>query len=89
MPLFFFHIRGVRQELSCDELGLEFPDLKTVYLNALCAARVVGAELEACDRNPRGCTIEVTSAAGELVFTLPFSKALDDQVHHLLPRYVQ
>lgn len=89
MPLFFFHVRGVRQELSCDELELEFPDVKTVYLKTLCVARAIGAELEACGRNPRDCTIEVMSAVGELVFTLPFSEALDDQVHHLLPRYVQ
>ncbi|PVE20993.1 hypothetical protein DC522_29160 [Microvirga sp. KLBC 81] len=89
MPLFFFHIRGVHQELSRDELGLEFPDLKTVYLETFCAARDIAIELTACGRNPRGCTIEVMNAADELVFELPFSEALDHQIHHLLRRFLQ
>lgn len=89
MPRFFFHIRGVHQELSRDELGLEFPDVKTVYIETFCAARDIGAELVARGRSPRGCIIEVMNAAGELVFRLPFSEALGHQVHHLPRRFLQ
>jgi uncharacterized protein DUF6894 len=89
MPRFFFHIRGVHQELSRDELGLEFPDVKTVCIETICAARDIGAELAACGRSPRDYTIEVVNAAGELVFALPFSEALGHQVHHLPRRFLQ
>jgi hypothetical protein len=77
MPLFFFHVRGAHQELSRDELGLEFPDVETVYFMTLCAAWAVGADLAACGLSARDCSIEVTDAADELVFMVPFAEALD------------
>lgn len=89
MPLFFFHVRGIRQELSRDELGLEFPDMDTVYLETFYAARDIWIELTARGRSPCGYSIEVMSAADELVFELPFSEALDHRVHYLLRRFLQ
>jgi hypothetical protein len=83
MPLFFFHIRGADERLSRDEIGLEFPDVRTLYFTTLCAAWDVGAELEALGHNPRDCAIEVMNAANELVFKLPFSEALDYQVFYV------
>jgi hypothetical protein len=82
MPLFFFHIRDAHQELSRDEMGLEFPDVETVYLMTLRAALDVEAELAACGLSPRDYVIEVVDAADRLVFKLPFSEALDQRFLH-------
>ena len=89
MPLFFFHIRSVRQELSRDELGLEFPDVTTVYRETLCAARDIAIELAACGRSPRDYAIEVMTDADELVLELRFSEALSYQVPQLQRRFLQ
>ena len=42
MPHFFFHVRGACQELSRDELGLDFPDVETAYRETFSAARISG-----------------------------------------------
>lgn len=78
MPRFFFHVRGARQELSRDELGLDFPDVATAYREAFYAARDVKVVLTASGRHPCDYIIEVVNAADELVFRIPFSAILDD-----------
>ena len=80
MPWFFFHIRGIRHDLSRDELGLEFPDVETAYLEAFYAARDIRTKFVASSQNPRDYTIEVTNAADELVFDLSFSAVFDHEV---------
>ena len=77
MPRSFFHVRGVCQALSRDEIGLDFPDVATAYRETLLAAQDIGALFAACGRHPRDYVIEVANAADELVFTLPFSTALN------------
>jgi hypothetical protein len=89
MPWFFFHVRGIRQELSRDELGLDFPDVETAYLETLCAARDIGTAFAASGRNVRDFRIEVTNAADELIFRLPISEAIDHQVPRLPRRFLQ
>jgi hypothetical protein len=89
MPHFFFHVRGARQELSRDELGLDFPDVETAYRETFCAARDIRAVFTARGRQPRDYTIEVENAANELVFRLPFSEALDHRVPRLTRRLRQ
>jgi hypothetical protein len=76
MPHFFFHIRGPDQSLSRDELGSEFPDVETAYLEMFHAAQDLGGEFAVCGQNPRDYAIEVMNASDELVFELPFSELL-------------
>src|SRR5215217_2938762 len=89
MPWFFFHIRGVRHDLSRDERGLDFPDVETAYLETFYAARDIGTTFAACSGNVRDYTIEVTNAADELIFRLPISEAIDHQVPRLPKRFLQ
>ena len=89
MPLFFFHVTDMCQELSRDEVGLEFPDTLTVRLETFCAAHDIGAELAACGLSPHDYTILVTNATGELVFELPFCEVLDHEVYPLMRRVLQ
>jgi len=76
MSQFFFHLREPRG-LSRDELGVDFPDVETAYLEAYRAARDIARELKAKGRNPRCYSFEITTAAGEPVLELPFSETLD------------
>jgi hypothetical protein len=89
MPWFFFHIRDIRHDLSRDELGLDFPDVETAYLETFCAARDIGTAFAACGRNVRDFSIEVVNAADELIFRLPISEAIDRQVPRLPRRFLQ
>ena len=89
MPHFFFHVRGACQELSRDELGLDFPDVETAYRETFCAARDISAVLAACGQHPRDYAIEVVNAADELIFRLTFSEALDQRVPSLTRRWRQ
>ena len=82
MPHFFFHVRGARQDLSRDELGIDFPDVETAYRETFCAARDISAVFAACGQHPCDYTIEVVDAKDKLMFRLPFSVSLD----HRAPR---
>ncbi len=87
MPRFFFHVRGARQELSRDELGLEYPDMETACRETFCAAQDIRAVFAACGRNTCGYTIEVVNGADELVYMLPLSEALDHHLPYLSRRF--
>jgi hypothetical protein len=89
MPWFFFHVRGIRHDLSRDELGLDFPDVETAYLETFCAARDIGTAFAASGRNVQDFRIEVTNAADELIFRLPIAEAIDHQVPRLPRRFLQ
>ncbi|WP_114943563.1 DUF6894 family protein [Microvirga calopogonii] len=89
MPRFFFHVRGHHQELSRDELGLDFPDVETAYCVTFCAAHDIRAAFATHGQHPGDYTIEVTNAAEELVFSLPFSAAFEGWVPQLPGRFCQ
>jgi hypothetical protein len=74
MPRFFVHVRGARNELSRDDLGLDFPDVETAYLEVFRAALEIRRELAFQGRDPLGCAIEVVNASDKLIFVLPFSE---------------
>ena len=80
VPRFFFHVRGIHQELSRDELGLDVPDMETAYFMTISAARDLRSVFASRGQNPRDYTIEVTTAVDELVFELPFSVIFDHEV---------
>jgi hypothetical protein len=89
MPHFFFHVRGACQELSRDELGLDFPDVETAYRETFSAAQDLRAVFAARGQHPRDYAIEVVNAADELIFRLTFSEALDQRVPSLTRRWRQ
>ena len=77
MTLFFFHLRGGPAGLSRDDVGVDFPDAETAYLEAHQAAKDMAREWLKQGRNPRGYAFEIENASGELVLELPFAEALD------------
>ena len=77
MPRFFFHVRRADEGLSRDELGLDFPDVQTAYIEVFRAARDIGGEFALRGQNPQDYAIEVTDGSYELVFNLPFSDVVD------------
>ena len=79
MPRFFFHIRCRDQSLSCDDLGLDFPDVETACAEAFRAARDLEGVFAVRGQDPRDYTVEVVNTSGELVFNLPFSEIFDRQ----------
>ncbi|MBQ0819853.1 hypothetical protein HPT29_000075 [Microvirga terrae] len=89
MPRFFFHVRGAREGLSRDELGLNFPDVETAYREAFCAARDIRGVFALRGQHPCDYTIEVANAADELIFSLPFSTAFGRRMHRRTKRFRQ
>ncbi len=79
MPLFFFHLRGGSEGPDLDEDGLDLPDAEAAYLEAHQTALDMAQEWLRKGRNPRGYAFEVVNGAGEVVFEVPFAKALDRQ----------
>jgi hypothetical protein len=78
----------MREVLSRDELGLDFPDVETACLRTYCAACAIGTELAACGRSPWDYTILVMNAADEVVFRLPFSEALEHRPRSPFRRFL-
>ncbi|MFC1458474.1 DUF6894 family protein [Microvirga arabica] len=77
MPRFFFHLRGVLEDLDQD--GVDLPDMEAAYLEAHQSALDMAQEWLHQGRNPRGYAFEVVNDTGEVVFELPFAEALDRQ----------
>ena len=77
MPRFFFHVRGADERLSRDELGLDYPNEETAYLEAFRAAKDLRGEFAVRGENPQDYVIEVANASHELVFDLPFADVFD------------
>ena len=80
MPRFFFHIRGFRQGLSRDELGLDFPDAETAYLEAFRAGSDLRSEFVARAQSPHNYSIVIANAAHELVSEIPFSEVFGPRI---------
>jgi hypothetical protein len=76
VPHFYFHLRD---ELGFhpDDVGLDFPDVETSYLEAFRAAVGLWGELLQQRRDPRCSRFEITDARGEPLFELPFSEVPD------------
>ena len=77
MPRFFFHIRSADQRLSRDELGVDFPDLETAYVEVFRAARDICDAFTTRGEDPQDYVIAVANASHEFVFDLPFSYVFD------------
>jgi hypothetical protein len=84
MPRFFVHVRSACNDLSRDELGLDYPDVETAYLEVVRAAWEIQRELASQGRDPKGYAVEVVTTLGELAFALPFSE-IDDHRFALPP----
>jgi hypothetical protein len=80
MPQFVFHIRDFRQGLTRDELGLDFPDAETAYLEAFQAGLDLRREFVARGQSPRDYSIVIANSAHELVSELPFSDVFRDRM---------
>lgn len=89
MPRFFFHIRGARQELSRDEIGLNFPDVETAYRETFRAAQDIRTVLAASGGDSWEYSIDVVDTAHDLVFRLSLADPLDYRVVPLTRRFRQ
>jgi hypothetical protein len=78
MPRFFFHVRGADERLSCDELGLDYPNEDTAYLAAFRAAKDLRGEFAVRGESPQDYVIAVANASHQLVFNLPFAEVFDE-----------
>lgn len=85
MPHFFFHFRD-EVGLECDELGCEFPDVETAYLEAFAAATSLWTEMLEQRRDPRLARFEVSDADGHSIFELPLSEVLASTTARSLKR---
>jgi hypothetical protein len=75
MPLYHFHLHECGTVII-DEEGLEKPNMKSVREEAVMGARELMASKLMKGKVCLSCHIEVTNAAGEVVYTLPFKKAV-------------
>jgi len=76
MPHFFFNFRQ-GDEFAPDAMGIELPDVEAAYLEVFKAAQEMWGQLLQQRRDPRRCTFEVCSQAGDLLFVFPFQEVLD------------
>lgn len=76
MPLYYFHVRGGPEDIVAEE-GLDYPDEAAARRAALAgvrgmiAADAVEGILDLSNR------LDVTDSAGRLLFSIPFSSALE------------
>jgi hypothetical protein len=73
---YYFHLR-IGETVSPDEIGLEFANLETAYLEAFRAAREMWTELLAERSNPLIRAFEIADEDGQILLTLPFREVLD------------
>src|SRR5215468_909656 len=62
---------------SVDEEGCEFDSVESAYLAAVRAAQDIWREMLIRREDPLLCAFDVTDAAGNELFCLPFSEVLD------------
>lgn len=79
MPRFFFDFRQGKDRTP-DTTGLVLANVEAAYLEAFKGAHDIWSELLKERLDPRRCTLEVRSEAGEDLFVLPFSELLDSCV---------
>ena len=76
MPLYHFHLHN-RIGFVPDEEGRELPDLKTARAEAVKAARALIADEVLHGHLELGSRLDVTDAAGAILFTLRFGDAVE------------
>jgi hypothetical protein len=76
MPQFYFHLRD-ELGLHPDDLGTDFPDVETAYLEAFAGATGLWAQMLREQRDPRRSRFEVANAAGQPLFELLFTEVLE------------
>ena len=75
MPTFFFDLRSPIG-LDLAELGIEFSDVDTAYLDGCRAVIEMSAEMLRERQDPSALVFEVRNAVGALVMELPFREVL-------------
>jgi hypothetical protein len=74
---YYFHLK-VGRERYPDDLGIEFSNLETAYLDAFQAARDMWMELLNNREDPTTRSFEISVANdGRLLLTLPFKEVLE------------
>ena len=81
----FFNFRQ-GAHYSVDELGCEFESVESAYLAAVRAAQDIWREMLIQREDPLLCAFDVTDAAGNDLFYLPFSEVLDACAGRTHPR---
>jgi hypothetical protein len=75
MPRFFFHMIAPGAYFP-DEIGSEFPDAETAYLEARQAALEIAFEILREGGDPNRHQFEITDDRGRFLLELPFSEAI-------------
>jgi len=75
MPIFFFDFRE-GEKLSIDDVGIEFPDVETAYLEAFRAAQEIWFERLRQRQDPLICAFEIRDSARNLLLVLKFDEIL-------------
>jgi hypothetical protein len=79
MARFYFHL--VSSGNYCpDEVGGEFPDVETAYLDAWQAALEMGCEMLKARQDPCRHQFEITDDQGRFLMEVPFSEAMRPSV---------
>ena len=76
MPRFFFHLRSPAGT-ERDDVGLEFADLETAYLDACATIPAMSADLVRENADPSRHVFEITDEADRVLMTVPFLEILD------------
>jgi hypothetical protein len=70
MTRFFFHVRK-GDELECDALGVELPDIASARQQAIRAARDLLADMTTRGQDARGWSIEIADEDGQSLGWVP------------------
>lgn len=76
MALYYFHFSD-GQTLCRDDCGVECASAEDAYLQAFTTTQEMWSELLVERKDPSKCAFEITDAAGELLFQLPFAEAIE------------
>jgi len=75
IPRFYFHLISPGS-YSTDDIGGEFADVETAYLDARLAALEIAFEILREHRDPAGMQFEIVDAQGRFLIEVPFSEVL-------------
>ena len=77
IPRFYLHLRDGTDDVR-DEEGQEFPDLQALRKAVLASARdVMGNDVRSGGLLDLRCRIDAETEAGQIVYSLPFRRALN------------
>lgn len=75
MTRYFFHV-WLGDVVERDEIGTECPDAEEAYMQAFHAAQDAWVDSVRCRNDPGRHRFEVTDAAGNILFEVPFSEVI-------------